>query len=219
MSIQNDVGKILADFTSYAYNGFQTYGIKWQCVWYVRGRAYEKLKKNTGIRGNGNQWFGAAKSKGLTTGYEPHPNSIACYDRNKYGHVAYVEDVIDNVVYYSEANITGDGKKSSDDGKVKKLSVGEFKKLNGYQGCIYLTDEKPKFTPKESFNVAKTYKNGSTVENVYAESNFKTKIGSLNKYEQCECLAKVDDAYLVKYKINGISAYKTGFVKYSGGVK
>lgn len=78
-----------------------------------------------------------------------------------------------------------------------------------------------KIQPKkeESFNMAKTYKNGSTSEPVYAETTFKTKTGSLDKYEQCECLDVVNGAYLVKYKVNNSSAYKTGFVKYSGGVK
>lgn len=72
---------------------------------------------------------------------------------------------------------------------------------------------------KEEFNMAKTYKNGSTRENVFAETTFKTKTGSLDKYEQCECLDVVNGAYLVKYKVNGTNSYKTGFVKYSGGVK
>ena len=72
---------------------------------------------------------------------------------------------------------------------------------------------------KEEFNMAKTYKNGSTRENVFAETTFKTKTGSLDKYEQCECLDVVNGAYLVKYKVNGTNSYKTGFVKYNGGVK
>lgn len=72
---------------------------------------------------------------------------------------------------------------------------------------------------KEEFNMAKTYKNGSTRENVFAETTFKTKTGSLDKYEQCECLDVVNGAYLVKYKVNGTNSYKTGFVKYSGGIK
>lgn len=72
---------------------------------------------------------------------------------------------------------------------------------------------------KEEFNVAKTYKNGSTPEPVYSESSLKTKTGSLNKYEVCECLDIVNGVYLVKYKQDGTNAYKTGFVKYSGEVK
>ena len=80
------------------------------------------------------------------------------------------------------------------------------------------TIEKP-IAKEENFEMAKTYLNGSTVENVYADTTCKTKTGSLDKYEICECLAIVNGVYLVKYKVNGSSAYKTGFVKYSGGVK
>ncbi len=63
----------------------------------------------------------------------------------------------------------------------------------------------------------KTYKNGSTTEPVYADTGKQTKIGSLDKNESCTCLAKVGGMYLVKYKVNGTSRYKVGFVAYSGG--
>ena len=63
----------------------------------------------------------------------------------------------------------------------------------------------------------KTYKNGSTTETVYADTGKTTKIGSLDKNESCTCLAKINGMYLVKYKVNGTSRYKVGFVAYSGG--
>lgn len=72
---------------------------------------------------------------------------------------------------------------------------------------------------KEEFEVAKVYKNGSTPEKVYADTNLTKQVGSLDKYEQCECLAIVNGRYLVKYKVNGTNNYKAGFCKYSGGVK
>lgn len=64
----------------------------------------------------------------------------------------------------------------------------------------------------------KTYKNGSTVETVYADTAKNTKIGSLDKYEECTCLAKIDGMYLVLYKVDGTSNYKCGFVVYNGGL-
>ena len=76
--------------------------------------------------------------------------------------------------------------------------------------------EKPK---EEDFEMAKTYKNGSTSEPVYADTTLTLKTGSLDPYETCDCFAIVDGRYLVKYKVNGKNAFKTGFVKYSGGVK
>lgn len=79
-----------------------------------------------------------------------------------------------------------------------------------------LGQEKPK---EEEFEMAKTYRNGSTTEPVYADTTLKVKTGSLDKYEVCECLAVVEGRYLVKYKVNKSNAYKTGFVKYNGGIK
>ena len=64
----------------------------------------------------------------------------------------------------------------------------------------------------------KTYKNGSTVETVYADTAKKSKIGSLDKYEECTCLGKIDGMYLVLYKVDGTSNYKCGFVVYNGGL-
>lgn len=74
-------------------------------------------------------------------------------------------------------------------------------------------------TTEEAFPVAKTYRNGSTPEPVYADTLLSLKTGSLNRYETCECLGIVNGRYLVKYKVDGSTAYKTGFVEYSGGVK
>jgi len=72
---------------------------------------------------------------------------------------------------------------------------------------------------EEDFEVAKTYKNGSTSEPVYADTGLTLKTGSLDAYEICDCLSIVNGRYLVKYRVNNTNEYKTGFVKYSGGVK
>lgn len=67
--------------------------------------------------------------------------------------------------------------------------------------------------------MAKTYRNWSKPETVYADTNCSKLIGSLDKYEVCECLGIVNSRYIVKYKVNGTNNYKVGFVKYNGGVK
>jgi hypothetical protein len=64
----------------------------------------------------------------------------------------------------------------------------------------------------------KTWKNGSTSEPVYADTAKKTKIGSLNAYESCDCLGKVDGMYIVRYKVDGTEHYKVGVVSYNGGL-
>lgn len=70
------------------------------------------------------------------------------------------------------------------------------------------------YAPPES----KTYKNGSTVETVYADTAKKTKTGSLDVNETCYCLGKIDGMYLVLYKVNNTTVQKCGFVSYNGGV-
>lgn len=67
-------------------------------------------------------------------------------------------------------------------------------------------------------NGGKTWKNGSTDEIVYCDTGKTKKIGSLNPYESCTCLKKIDGMYLVVYKIDGSSHYKIGFVDYAGGL-
>lgn len=107
-------------------------------MWYVRNRAYEKIGALTGIGGNANQWFNAAKNKGLSTGSEPRTDSIVCWSGGSYGHVAYIEyyDSASGTVYFTEANWRG---KSSGDGVLQAMSVDSFKsRKDGYQGCIYL---------------------------------------------------------------------------------
>jgi GH25 family lysozyme M1 (1,4-beta-N-acetylmuramidase) len=71
---------------------------------------------------------------------------------------------------------------------------------------------------KEDYETVKTWKNGSTSEPVYADTTKKIKIGSLNAYESCDCLGKVDGMCIVRYQVDGTSHYKVGVVSYNGGV-
>lgn len=64
-----------------------------------------------------------------------------------------------------------------------------------------------------------TYKNGSTIEPVYSDSDCTNRIGSLDKYEECICYGKFEDKAIVLYKVNGTNNEKIGFVKWLGGIK
>lgn len=68
------------------------------------------------------------------------------------------------------------------------------------------------------FGAPKTWKNGSTDENVYADTALTIKIGSLNPYESCTCLGVSNTRFIVLYQVDGSSEYKIGFVEYSGGL-
>lgn len=70
-----------------------------------------------------------------------------------------------------------------------------------------------------ALEMAKVYQNGSTPEPVYADSNLKTKIGSLDPNETAEYLSIDNDRPLVRYKINGTNDYKVGYVAWKGGCK
>lgn len=71
------------------------------------------------------------------------------------------------------------------------------------------------YAPPES----KTYQNGSTQETVYADTAKRTRVGTLDKYEKCYCLGKINGMYLVLYYVTGSNVQKCGFVEYSGGIK
>ncbi len=65
----------------------------------------------------------------------------------------------------------------------------------------------------------RTYQNGSTSENVYADTDCTKKIGSLNPREKCDCFGIFKDRAMVRYVVSGSSNYKIGFCKWLGGVK
>ncbi len=114
------VGQRIANTASYNNDA-----AKGQCVWYVRGRAKEKLGKDTGAIGNANEmYYGAKASARLAPTVENiKPNTILSYQYGsgslgqKYGHVIFIEDVVGDTVYYTEG---GSGYyKNGTDGVVK----------------------------------------------------------------------------------------------------
>ena len=110
----------------------------------------------------------------------------------------------------------------------RKEKADSFGKYNGKTLVVYDISgghKKAGFVKYEGKNPKKVgewgadYQNGSTPENVYSATDLSDKIGSLDPYEKCKCLAKYKGRYLVCYKVNGTNTYKTGFVKYYGKVE
>ncbi len=60
----------------------------------------------------------------------------------------------------------------------------------------------------------RTYKNGSTSEVVYSDSSCTIKIGSLNKWEKCDCFGIFNNRAMVRYQVGKTGNYKIGFCKY-----
>ena len=71
----------------------------------------------------------------------------------------------------------------------------------------------------ESYRTLVAWKNGSTEEQVYKQSDLKEKIGSLSPKEIAKCCGKQGNSYIVVYELDNTSNHKVGFVKYAGGVK
>lgn len=55
------------------------------------------------------------------------------------------------------------------------------------------------------------FKNGRTVEPIYADCNHTVKIGSLNRYEVCDCFGIFNGAPMVRYEVGNTGNYKIGF--------
>lgn len=109
---------------------------------------------------------------------------------------------------------------------IKESALCYGKKENGYI-VVYNLDSTDKHKAgfvkycggvKSVPSGGKTYKNGSTSETVYADTEKRMIVGSLDVNESCTCLAKIDKMYMVLYKVNGTGNYKTGFVVYDGVV-
>lgn len=70
-----------------------------------------------------------------------------------------------------------------------------------------------------SDEAVRKYFNGSTIENIYADTSLTKKIGYLNPREECDCFGIFNNRPMVRYKVDGSNNYKIGFAKWTGGVK
>lgn len=142
-NLESKLGQRLANFNGAAYNGgspfMQGCDYSGQCTWYCWGRAYEK----TGIRlntvNNANTWLSRLNTSGARAVWDsnaPRKDSIAVNANGTWGHVMYIEDVVGDTVYYTEANVPMNHVVDSTDGVLKKTTrSGIAQKCNGY---IYL---------------------------------------------------------------------------------
>lgn len=64
---------------------------------------------------------------------------------------------------------------------------------------------------EEVVSFMKKFKNGTTIEPIYAEPSHENQIGHLNVYEECDCFGIINGAPIVRYKIDGTNQYKVGF--------
>ena len=98
----------------------------------------------------------------------------------------------------------------------RTLDMGWERFLNMVQS--YLDGQEPQPTPTPTPAEGHIYRNGSTTEVIYADTNLTKRIGSLNPWEQCFCYGKYNDRPLVRYNVTGTNDYKLGFARWVGGV-
>jgi surface antigen len=120
-----------------------------QCVWFVRGRAYEKLGKYLPAMGDANQMYASAKESARLPITKDNilPNTLVSYKvgtssaGQTAGHVIYIEDVVGDTVYYTEGggSINGVVKKSTKDNIMKGLSGNNSRIGTDINGIIDVT--------------------------------------------------------------------------------
>ncbi len=141
INYERSLGKRLADFNSKYYKPPVNTALRGQCVWYTQGRAFEKKGIKIGARGNAKDVYQSCKNSGFQVSKYPKPNSIVCFNGGTYGHVKYVEYVIADTVYYTEANWNADNVVSYDDGILKKMSIESWMKQSNLQGHVVVKKE------------------------------------------------------------------------------
>lgn len=118
---------------------------------------------------------------------------------SKYGHVAIATGEGDTKYFYSYDLNWGS----------KEVRFVEHN-YKGFLGVLRY---------KGSEERMKKYKNGSTKEIVFADSECTIKIGELDRYEECQSYGIVNNRAIVLYDVNNTNNKKIGFVKYIGGIK
>ena len=70
------------------------------CTWYAWKMAYEKVGVALPGLGDAKNWYKNALNRGYSVGSTPKSNSVVVWGSwTEYGHVGYVEKVIDNILY------------------------------------------------------------------------------------------------------------------------
>ena len=145
-----------------------------------------------------------------TASFVPQKGDICVWGTglgNKYGHVAIATGEGNTSEFYSY-DLNWNGK------TVKKV----LHTYKGFLGVLRANDQ-TKINNEGSDEPVRKYVNGSTSEDVYADTNCTNKIGSLNPRETCDCFGIFNDRAMVRYNVTGTNNYKIGFCKWLGGVQ
>lgn len=205
--------------SSYTSNSniFTKYGYKGQCTWFTYGRVLEKLSINLPSEFYGNAvdwWYADVKDKTYAYGSEPKANSIVVWGGGNrgYGHVAFVEKVEGDTVYFNEGNFSVRG---AYDGNLKSLSKEAIKNRGNLflKGYIYLSSTTPSTSPSSSNSgqannseEAKTSKGLVNISSYTTTLNVRSSasgssgiVGTLKKGSSINIVAVSGDWYKIQY--------------------
>ena len=102
----------------------------------------------------------------------------------------------------------------------KTLDLGWDRFINIVKSYLYEETEINNNVNNDGSDVEmKTYQNGSTSETIYADTDCKIKVGSLNPREKCDCFGIFNNRAMVRYRVGKTNNYKIGYAKWIGGVK
>jgi len=150
-------------YSSSTGNPFVKAGYGGQCTAYAWGRAYEKLGIKLPMTQSAKFWVNYKSN--FKTDMNLQENSIVVWggdSYNKYGHVAFVEKINGNTVYFTEANVetyraTNYG--GGYDGYLKAWTLSKFKayrkKSGSIIGYIHLQSSTP--TPSKTLKYIQPY--------------------------------------------------------------
>lgn len=198
-------------------NIFTKYGYKGQCTWFTYGRTLEKLGISLPSEFYGNAvdwWFANEKDHVYTYGSEPKPNSIAVWGGGNlgYGHVAFVENVEGNTVYFNEGNFSV---RKAYDGKLKTLSKEEIKNRGNLylEGYIYLNQKDSSSNSSKNNNVSPNNSSESSLSKGVVNLSSKNStlnirnsnslssnvVGSLRNGDSVNIVGTYNDWYKIKF--------------------
>ena len=190
-----------------------------QCVDLIKMYLNKVFGLNPGAWGNAKDYYENFNNLPLknsftrianTASFVPQKGDIAVWGTglgNKYGHIAIATGEGTTSYFYSY-DLNWNGK------TVKKVKHT----YKGFLGVLRPNDQ-TKINNEGGDEPVRKYVNGSTSEDVYADTNCTNKIGSLNPRETCDCFGIFNDRAMVRYNVTGTNNYKIGFCKWTGGVK
>lgn len=120
----------------YKSNG--PYGVN--CTWYTWNKVYEKTGIELPSWGNANTWYTSAENAGFSVGTTPKNNSVVVWNITSYGHVGYVERVVDGSIYVWDSDqscISEEDEEYCYNNSVDESTLVECKKSKNRAACKY----------------------------------------------------------------------------------